>query len=342
MQTRVSRSFSFEAAHQLEWHSGACKNLHGHSYRLDVSVVGDLDGNGIVIDFADLAAVVQAEILDRFDHTYLNDLLPNPTAELIAADIWTRFARRRTVAGPHRVVGDGQQFGGDHRVTGAVVVLSGGLDSTVCLAEAVRGHDPVIALSIDYGQRHQIELERAAAIAAHFGVEHIEQRLDLRAWGGSALTDASIDIPTAAVAAAGPAIPITYVPGRNLIFLSLAVALAEARQCGAVFIGVNALDYSGYPDCRPEFIESFRATSRLALRVGVEGAAVDIRTPLIDLSKADIVQRGIELHAPLQLTWSCYRGEERPCGDCDSCVLRAKGFTEAGVADPAREASERS
>jgi len=220
-------------------------------------------------------------------------------------------------------------------VTGTVVILSGGLDSTVCLADAVKAHAPVIALSIDYGQRHRVELERAGAIAAHYGVEHIEQRLDLSAWGGSALTDASIEVPAAADAGRGPAIPITYVPGRNLIFLSLAVALAEARDCDSVYIGVNALDYSGYPDCRPEFIESFRGTAALALRVGVEGAAVGILTPLLDLSKAEIVRRGIELSAPLELTWSCYRGGSTPCGDCDSCVLRAKGFAEADVVDPA-------
>ncbi len=220
-------------------------------------------------------------------------------------------------------------------MTGAVVILSGGLDSTVCLAEAVVLHDRVIALSVDYGQRHRVELERATAIAAHYGVEHIEQPLDLSAWGGSALTDASIAVPTATDAADGPAIPVTYVPGRNLIFLSLAVALAEARECASVSIGVNALDYSGYPDCRPEFIESFRGTAALALRVGVEGAAVAITTPLLDLSKADIVRRGLELGAPLELTWSCYRGGATPCGDCDSCVLRAKGFAEADVIDPA-------
>jgi 7-cyano-7-deazaguanine synthase len=219
-------------------------------------------------------------------------------------------------------------------VSAAVVILSGGLDSTVCLAEAVQAHDRVIALSINYGQRHSIELDRARAIANRYGVEHIEQRLDLSAWGGSALTDASIEVPTAEAAARGPAIPITYVPGRNLIFLSLAVALAEARGASTVYIGVNALDYSGYPDCRPEFIDSFRATAALALRVGVEGAAVDIATPLLDLSKAQIVRRGVELGAPLELTWSCYRGVDRPCGDCDSCVLRAKGFAEADVIDP--------
>jgi 7-cyano-7-deazaguanine synthase len=220
-------------------------------------------------------------------------------------------------------------------MTTTVVVLSGGLDSTVCLAEAVTAGESVIALSVDYGQRHSVELRRARAIAEHYDVEHIEQRLDLSAWGGSALTDPSLAVPTATDAAGGPAIPITYVPGRNLIFLSLAVALAEARGAHAVSIGVNALDYSGYPDCRPEFIASFRATAALALRTAVEGAPVDVVTPLIHMSKADIVRRGVELGAPLHLTWSCYRGAATPCGDCDSCVLRAKGFSEAGLVDPA-------
>jgi 7-cyano-7-deazaguanine synthase len=213
-----------------------------------------------------------------------------------------------------------------------VVILSGGLDSTVCLAEAA-ADDAVLALSIDYGQRHAVELDRARAIATHYGVEHIVQRLDLSAWGGSALTDVSIDVPVAELD--NTSIPVTYVPGRNLIFLSLAVALAEARSFDQVSIGVNALDYSGYPDCRPEFIDSFRRTAGLALRTGVEGSPVDVITPLIDMSKAQIVRRGIELGAPLELTWSCYRGNNKPCGDCDSCVLRAKGFAEADVVDPA-------
>jgi 7-cyano-7-deazaguanine synthase len=213
-----------------------------------------------------------------------------------------------------------------------VVILSGGLDSTVCLAEAA-ADDAVLALSIDYGQRHAVELDRARAIAAHYGVEHLVQRLDLSAWGGSALTDASIDVPVADLE--NTSIPVTYVPGRNLIFLSLAVALAEARSFDQVSIGVNALDYSGYPDCRPEFIDSFRRTAGLALRTGVEGSPVDVITPLIDMSKAQIVRRGVELGAPLELTWSCYRGNNKPCGDCDSCVLRAKGFAEADVVDPA-------
>lgn len=214
---------------------------------------------------------------------------------------------------------------------GVVVSLSGGLDSTVCLADAVRTYDRVVALTMDYGQRHRIELDRATAVAQHYGVEHITQRLDLSAWGGSALTDASLEVPAAS---APGTIPITYVPGRNLIFLSLAVALAEARGFAAVSIGVNALDYSGYPDCRPEFVDSFRATAALALRAGVEGAPIEIITPLVESSKADIVRRGVELGAPLQLTWSCYRGDATPCGDCDACALRARGFAEAGVLDP--------
>src|SRR5437763_11888095 len=216
-----------------------------------------------------------------------------------------------------------------------LVLLSGGLDSSVCMAVAERdsGEAP-LAVSFDYGQRHRVELERAAAVAAHYGTEHLTVPIDLTGWGGSALTDASIDVPDAG-AGDPTAIPVTYVPARNLIFLSLAMGIAEARDAGAVFIGVNALDYSGYPDCRPEFIRSFAATAALALKRGVEGNPVDVRMPLVDRTKAQIVRLGIDLGAPLHLTWSCYRGGERPCGTCDSCVLRAKGFAEAGVIDPA-------
>lgn len=190
---------------------------------------------------------------------------------------------------------------------------------------------PLVALTIDYGQRHRVELERAAAVAAHYGAEHLVVPLDLSRWGGSALTDASIDVPEAG----GAGIPVTYVPARNLVFLSLAMGVAEARDADAVYLGVNALDYSGYPDCRPEFVASFRQTAALALKRGVEGRPVEVRTPLIDLSKADIVRLGLSVGAPLALTWSCYRGGTTPCGACDSCALRAKGFAEAGVADPA-------
>lgn len=216
------------------------------------------------------------------------------------------------------------------------MVLSGGLDSTVCCALAVREGGNVVALTFDYGQRHRVELERASAVATHFGAEHLVVRLDASQWGGSALTDAAIDVPDAASGEDGSSqIPVTYVPARNLIFLAVAMGVAEARDAGAVWIGVNALDYSGYPDCRPEFVRSFERTAALALKRGVEGDPVGIRAPLQDLTKAEIVRLGVEIDAPLALTWSCYRGGERPCGSCDSCVLRAKGFAEAGVHDPA-------
>lgn len=214
----------------------------------------------------------------------------------------------------------------------ALVVLSGGLDSTVCTAVAARDHGVVpVVVSVDYGQRHRVELSHAAAVAAHYGAEHLVVPLDLSQWGGSALTDASIEVPAPGV----EGIPATYVPARNLIFLSLAVGIAEVRDIDAVYLGVNALDYSGYPDCRPEFVESFERTAALALKRGVEGRPVRVVTPLVDLSKADIVRLGVSLDAPLHLTWSCYRGGEAPCGACDSCMLRAKGFAEAGVLDRA-------
>lgn len=216
----------------------------------------------------------------------------------------------------------------------ALVVLSGGLDSTVCMAVAARDHGGVpVAVSVDYGQRHRVELAHAAEVAAHYDAEHVVVPLDLSQWGGSALTDPTVDVPAAS--AEGTGIPATYVPARNLVFLSLAVGIAEVRDLDAVYLGVNALDYSGYPDCRPEFVASFERTAALALKRGVEGRPVRVVTPLIDLSKADIVRLGLSLDAPLDLTWSCYRGGEAPCGTCDSCVLRAKGFAEAGVLDPA-------
>lgn len=219
----------------------------------------------------------------------------------------------------------------------SVVILSGGLDSTVCMGVAHRaGAAAIVALTFDYGQRHRVELERAAAVAAHYAAEHLVVRLDASQWGGSALTDPSIPVPDAAPAAAGPGrIPVTYVPARNLIFLSVAMGVAEARDADDVYLGINALDYSGYPDCRPEFVDSFVATAALALKRGVEGRPVAIRTPLAALTKGGIVQLGLDVGAPLGLTWSCYRGEGVPCGTCDSCVLRAKGFAEAGIADPA-------
>lgn len=219
-----------------------------------------------------------------------------------------------------------------------LVVLSGGLDSTVCMAIASREPGGLLAVTFDYGQRHGVELGHAAAVASHFRAEHLVVRLDLTGWGGSALTDASIEIPDAnpaRSAAASAEIPITYVPARNLIFLSVAAGIAEARNADAIFIGVNALDYSGYPDCRPEFIAAFQAAANVALKRAIEGRPVLVRTPLVELGKADIIRLGTELDAPLRLTWSCYRGGEVPCGTCDSCALRAAGFAAAQLEDPA-------
>jgi len=225
----------------------------------------------------------------------------------------------------------------------AVVLLSGGLDSAVALAMARREGRACVALSFDYAQRHRVELDAARRVAEAAGVErHVVLALDLRAMGGSALT-ADIEVPKDRpdadldAAAQGHDIPVTYVPGRNLIFLSCACAMAEASQCGEVWIGVNAIDYSGYPDCRPAFIEAFENAAGLATRVGVEGHPVRIRTPLAEMTKADIIRTASELGVDLALTHSCYDPQEggRPCGRCDACVLRARGFREAGVPDPA-------
>jgi 7-cyano-7-deazaguanine synthase len=213
------------------------------------------------------------------------------------------------------------------------VVLSGGLDSTVCMALATEetGTAP-LALTFDYGQRHRTELDRAAGVAGHYRSEHLVVHLDTSAWGGSALTDSTIDIPASGAA---EGIPATYVPARNSIFLAVALGVAEARDLDAVWIGVNAIDYSGYPDCRPEFIEAFRGVAATGQRRGVEGDPIALRTPLIDRTKEQIVRLGVELDAPLYLTWSCYRGGDVPCGACDACELRAQGFAAAGVDDPA-------
>lgn len=218
------------------------------------------------------------------------------------------------------------------------MLLSGGLDSTVCLALAVRQASAVTALTVDYGQRHRVELAGAAKVAAALRAEQVVVELDLSAWGGSALTDDAIAVPDHAAISSGgtsPAIPVTYVPARNLIFCALACGVAETHECDSVYLGVNALDYSGYPDCRPEFVAAFQQAAALGLKRGVEGRPLEFHTPLINRTKAQIVALGVELDAPLELTWSCYRGGAAPCRSCDSCVLRAKGFSEAGVADPA-------
>ena len=216
----------------------------------------------------------------------------------------------------------------------AVVLLSGGLDSTTVAAMAKADGWRILALTIDYNQRHRIELDYAAQVAAALGVErHITLPLDLTGFGGSALT-ADIDVPKNGVE---PGVPVTYVPARNTIFLSVALGWAEAAGARDLFIGVNALDFSGYPDCRPEFIAAFEAMANAATKAGVEGERFTVHTPLMTLDKAGIIRAAHAANAPLQLTWSCYDPTPvgRPCGQCDSCRLRAKGFAEAGVADPA-------
>jgi 7-cyano-7-deazaguanine synthase len=220
----------------------------------------------------------------------------------------------------------------------AVCLLSGGLDSSVCLALASSQGFECYALSFDYGQRHRVELESAARVAKSLGTaRHLVVPIDLRVFGGSALTS-DIAVPKGRSAAQMTAeIPVTYVPARNTVFLSLALAWAEVLECSNIFIGVNALDYSGYPDCRPEYIEAFEGMANLATKAGVEGLmGLKIHTPLIRLSKAEIVKLGTQLGLDFSLTHSCYDPDEagRPCGQCDSCVLRRKGFEEAGVRDP--------
>lgn len=220
----------------------------------------------------------------------------------------------------------------------AVVLLSGGLDSTTALAIAKADGFTPYAMSFRYGQRHAVELESAKRVAQAMGVaEHVIVDFDLRMIGGSALTS-NLDVPKSrSIDEMGEGIPVTYVPARNTIFLSFALGWAEVLSASDIFIGVNALDYSGYPDCRQEYIESYERMANLATKVGVEGTnKLKIHTPLISLSKAQIIQRGIELGVDYSLTSSCYDPgpDGRPCGQCDSCLLRKKGFAEAGVPDP--------
>ena len=218
----------------------------------------------------------------------------------------------------------------------AIVLLSGGLDSSTVLAEAVAQGRRCHALSFRYGQRHEFELEAARSIATHFGaVEHKILDIDLRAFGASALTD-DIEVPKDSLDEGG-GIPVTYVPARNTIFLSFALAYAEVSQAGEIWLGVNAIDYSGYPDCRPDYIAAFEVMANLATRDGVEGGGVSIRTPLLELDKGAIVTRALELGVPLASTHSCYdpSSDGTPCGGCDACILRARGFAAAGESDPA-------
>ena len=214
----------------------------------------------------------------------------------------------------------------------AVILLSGGLDSMVCAGIARERGYSVVALTIDYNQRHRVELEAANKIADQLADRHIVLPLDLRAFGGSALTG-DIAVPKDGV---GDGIPVTYVPARNTIFLSLALGLAEATGARDLFIGVNALDYSGYPDCRPEFISEFEKLANLATKAGVEGGAFTIHAPLQRMTKADIAREAQRLGLDAALSHSCYDplSDGRHCGECDACRLRAKGFAEAGIADP--------
>lgn len=222
----------------------------------------------------------------------------------------------------------------------AVVLLSGGLDSATTLAVARSEGYACHALSFAYGQRHKVELAAADAVAAQLqAVEHRVMPIDLGAFGGSALTDTSIAVPESPT----DGIPVTYVPARNTVFLALALAWSEVLGARDIFIGVNAVDYSGYPDCRPAFIGAFETLANLGTKVGVEaaddgGARIRIHTPLIDLSKADIIRRGLDLGVEYAVTVSCYQPDERAaaCGRCDSCRLRRQGFLEAGVTDPTR------
>ena len=217
----------------------------------------------------------------------------------------------------------------------AVVLLSGGLDSATVLAKALRDGRECYALSIDYGQRHRVELAAAQRIAAALKVkDHRVMTVDMAGIGGSALTDLSMAVPEAPSAG----IPITYVPARNTVFLSLCLAWAEVLRADEIHLGVNAVDYSGYPDCRPEYIDAFRSLAALASKPGVEGLNIAFCTPMITLSKAQIIQLGHSLGVDYALTVSCYQADDagRACGRCDSCRIRAKGFADAGVVDPTR------
>jgi 7-cyano-7-deazaguanine synthase len=224
-----------------------------------------------------------------------------------------------------------------HLSTRAVVLLSGGLDSATVLALARAAGLECYALSVSYGQRHQAELTAATAVAKALGArEHRIMHVNLGRIGGSALTDKSIDVPTTPA----EGIPVTYVPARNTIMLSLALAWAEVLGATEIHIGVNAIDYSGYPDCRPEFIAAFEALAAVATKAGVEGARLAIRAPLIEMSKAQIVRAGTALGVDYGLTVSCYQADAKgqACGRCDSCRLRREGFVSAGIADPTRYA----
>jgi len=215
----------------------------------------------------------------------------------------------------------------------AVVLLSGGLDSTTTLAQAIADGNEVVALSFRYGQRHSKELVSAANVANYYGVKHVIVDMDLSMFR-SALTREDIEVPeNRDETQMGSDIPVTYVPARNIIMLSVAAGLCESVDADRIYIGANVIDYSGYPDCRPEFFYAFEKMINVGTKAGVEGHPIRIETPILQCSKADIVRLGKKLEAPLHLTWSCYEGGEKACGKCDSCQLRLKGFEEAGYKD---------
>lgn len=214
----------------------------------------------------------------------------------------------------------------------AIVLLSGGLDSATTAAQAQLDGYEAIALSFRYGQRHHKELVAAKEVAQSLGIgEHFVVDVNLAQWGGSALTDASIAVPTEGVRP--EEIPITYVPGRNTVFIALALSLAEAKNALAIYLGINAVDYSGYPDCRPEYLEAFQNLANLSSKVGLAGRAPRLLAPLVMDTKVDIVRRALRLGVPIEKTWSCYAGDDEPCGVCDSCRIRDKALIEAGRPD---------
>ncbi|MEM6451423.1 MAG: 7-cyano-7-deazaguanine synthase QueC [Cyanobacteria bacterium P01_D01_bin.105] len=215
----------------------------------------------------------------------------------------------------------------------AVVLLSGGLDSATCAAQAIADGYRVIALSFDYGQRHERELSAAKAIVQALSIQnHHVVSVNLAQWGGSSLTDDNMDVPTEGVMGAD-VIPSTYVPGRNTVFIAIALSLAEAQNAEAIYLGINAVDYSGYPDCRPEYLAAFQNLATLSSKAGLEGHAPDLVAPLVMDSKADIVQRALRLGVPIEKTWSCYEGGPQPCGLCDACRIRDAALLRVGRDD---------
>ena len=221
----------------------------------------------------------------------------------------------------------------------AVVLLSGGLDSATTAAIAIADGYEAIALSFNYGQRHEKELEAAKKIVEALKIkDHFITNIDLSQWGGSSLTDESMTIPQSGVQT--DVIPSTYVPGRNTVFIAIALSLAEAKNAQAIYLGINAVDYSGYPDCRPEYLAAYQQLANLSSKAGVEGNAPQLIAPLVKDSKADIVRRALELNVPIADTWSCYQGGKNPCGVCDSCRIRDRALIEAGREDLTSKASQ--